>query len=215
MSFHNITYKVVPSKHANVELMKVPNFLHLSPPVVSQHCAALAKFCTAWPQGLDTEEDIEEHFPITLTYSDYLNSSSSVRDRRSRIVQIRINIKSLPLDEHAKDKLIRLVGERYNEETGEILLVSDRCPYRGQNEDYCKYLLTALLHESWRVEEWEVKGIMDMEKFQAEEEAGEREALQSLLNQGENEVTVARYREEVRRMLGLPETVVSAETVSN
>ena len=204
----------MPSKHANAELMKVPNFLHLSPPVVSQHCAALAKFCTAWPQGLDTEEEVEEHFPISLTYSDYLNSSSSVRDRRSRIVQIRINIKSLPLDEHARDKLIRLVGRRYNEETGEIKLVSDRCPYRGQNEDYCKYLLTALLHESWRVEDWEAKEVADMEQF-LEEETGEREALQSLLNQGESEVTVARYREEVRRMLGLPETVVSAETVSN
>ena len=166
------------------------------------------------PEGLDTEEDVEEHFPITLTYSDYLNSSSSVRDRRSRIVQFRINIKALPLDEHARDKLIRLVGERYNEETGEILLVSDRCPYRGQNEDYCKYLLTALLHESWRVEDWEVKGVADMEKFVLEE-SGEREALVSLLNQGETEVTVARYREEVRKMLGLPETVVSAETVSN
>ena len=194
--------------------MKLPNFLHLSPPVVSQHCAALAKFCTPWPQGLDTEEEVEEHFPISLTYSDYLNSSSSVRDRRSRIVQIRINIKSLPLDEHARDKLIRLVGRRYNEETGEIQLVSDRCPYRGQNEDYCKYLLTALLHESWRIEDWEVKEVMDMEQFK-EGEAGEREALQSLLNQGESEVTVARYREEVRRMLGLPETVVQAETVFN
>ena len=193
--------------------MKLPNFLHLSPPVVSQHCAALAKFCTPWPQGLDTEQEVEEHFPISLTYSDYLNSSSSVRDRRSRIVQIRINIKSLPLDEHARDKLIRLVGRRYNEETGEIQLVSDRCPYRGQNEDYCKYLLTALLHESWRIEDWEVKEVSDMEQFK--EEAGEREALQSLLNQGESEVTVARYREEVRRMLGLPETVVQAETVSN
>ena len=204
---------MVPSKHANAELMKLPNFLHLSPPVVSQHCAALAKFCTPWPQGLDTEEEVEEHFPISITYSDYLNSSSSVRDRRSRIVQIRINIKSLPLDEHARDKLIRLVGRRYNEETGEIQLVSDRCPYRGQNEDYCKYLLTALLHESWRIEDWEVKEVMDMEQFK--EEAGEREALQSLLNQGESEVTVARYREEVRRMLGLPETMVQAETVSN
>ena len=204
----------MPSKHANAELMKVPNFLHLSPPVVGQHCAALAKFCTAWPQGLDTEEEVEEHFPISLTYSDYLNSSSSVRDRRSRIVQIRINIKSLPLDEHARDKLIRLVGRRYDEETGEIKLVSDRCPYRGQNEDYCKYLLTALLHESWRVEDWEAKEVADMEQF-LQEDTGEREALQSLLNQGESEVTVARYREEVRRMLGLPETVVSAETVAN
>ena len=86
--------------------------------------------------------------------------------------------------------------------------------YRGQNEDYCKYLLTALLHESWRVEDWEVKGVTDMETF-VTEEAGEREALQTLLNTGETEVTVARYREEVRKMLGLPETVVNAETVSN
>jgi hypothetical protein len=30
---------------------------------------------------------------------------------------------------------------RFNEETGEINLTIDRCPYRGQNEDYCKYLL--------------------------------------------------------------------------
>ena len=104
--------QVVPSKHANAELMKIPNFLHLSPPVVKMHCAALAQFCTPWPQGLDTEEDIEAHFPLTLTYSDYLNSSSSIRDRRSRIVQMKINIKSLPLDDHAKDKLIRLVGDR-------------------------------------------------------------------------------------------------------
>jgi len=209
--------QVVPSKHANAELMKIPNFLHLSPPVVKMHCAALAQFCTPWPQGLDTEEDIEAHFPLTLTYSDYLNSSSSIRDRRSRIVQIKINIKSLPLDDHAKDKLIRLVGDRYNEETGEILLVSDRCPYRGQNEDYCKYLLTALLHESWRLEDWEVKGVEDKEMFVAQEElgAGERQALQTLLNQGETEVTVANYREEVRKMLGLPETIVSAEPMTN
>ena len=59
-----------------------------------------------------------------------------------------------------------------------------------------------------------MKGVTDMETF-VTEEAGEREALQTLLNTGETEVTVARYREEVRKMLGLPETVVNAETVSN
>ena len=104
--------QVVPSKFANTELMKIPNFLHLTPPVIKEHCAAIAKFCTAWPEGLETEEEIEKHFPITITASDYLNSSSSIRDRRSRIVQLRININSLPLDEHARDKLIRLVGPR-------------------------------------------------------------------------------------------------------
>ena len=57
-------------------------------------------------------------------------------------------------------------------------------------------------------------GVTDMEAF-VTEGAGEREGLQTLLNTGETEVTVARYREEVRKMLGLPETVVNAETVSN
>ena len=102
----------MPSKHANAELMKIPNFLHLTPPVIKDHCSAISKFCTEWPAALDTEEEIEKHFPITITASDYLNSSSSIRDRRSRIVQLRVNINSLPLDDHARDKLIRLVGQR-------------------------------------------------------------------------------------------------------
>ena len=96
-----------------------------------------------------------------------------------------------------------------------MLLVADRCPYRGQNEDYCKYLLTALLHESWRVEDWELKQVEDREYFESEQEVGDkgREALQMLLNQGENDVTVSQYREEVRKLLGLPETIVTAEAV--
>ena len=98
---------------------------------------------------------------------------------------------------------------RFNEETGEITLTADRCPYRGQNEDYCKYLLTALFHESWSVEDWETKDVEDKEEFEAEEEKGEkREALQALLNQGEDELAVLRYKEEVRKMLGLPEQEV-------
>ena len=96
-----------------------------------------------------------------------------------------------------------------------MLLVADRCPYRGQNEDYCKYLLTALLHESWRLEDWELKQVEDREYFESEQEVGDkgREALQMLLNQGENDVTVSQYREEVRKLLGLPETIVRAESV--
>ena len=96
-----------------------------------------------------------------------------------------------------------------------MLLVADRCPYRGQNEDYCKYLLTALLHESWRVEDWELKQVEDREYFESEQEVGDkgREALQMLLNQGENDVTVSQYKEEVRKLLNLPETIVRAESV--
>jgi len=201
--------QVVPSKYANAELMKIPNFLHLTPPVISTHCSAISKFCTAWPKGLETEEDMDKHFPITITTSDHLNSNSSIRDRRARIVQLRLKVDSLPLDTHARDKMIRLVGDRYNEEMGEMTLTADRCPYRGQNEDYCKYLLTALLHESWRVEDWERKEVEDKEIFKTEEEVGEkREALEALLNDGEDEVAVMKYKEEVRKMLGLPEQLM-------
>ena len=76
--------QVVPSKYANAELMKIPNFLHLTPPVISTHCSAISKFCTAWPKGLETEEAIDKHFPVTVTTSDHLNSNSSIRDRRVR-----------------------------------------------------------------------------------------------------------------------------------
>jgi len=201
--------QVVPSKFANAELMKIPNFLHLTPPVISTHCSAIAKFCTSWPEGLETEEEVEAHFPITITTSDHLNSNSSIRDRRARIVQLRLKVDSLPLDTHARDKMIRLVGDRYNEEMGEMTLTADRCPYRGQNEDYCKYLLTALLHESWRLEDWERKEVEDKEIFKTEEEVGEkREALEALLNDGEDEVAVMKYKEEVRKMLGLPEQLM-------
>jgi len=52
------------------------------------------------------------------------------------------------LDEHARDKMIRLVGERYDEESDMLTIVTDRCPTRKQNYDYGIYVLTALYHES-------------------------------------------------------------------
>jgi len=55
----------------------------------------------------------------------------------------------LPLNVHAKDKLLRLVGERYNPENDVLTIMTDRCPLRQQNLDYALYLLTALFHESW------------------------------------------------------------------
>ena len=53
------------------------------------------------------------------------------------------------MDAHARDKLLRLVGDRYNPETDVLTIVTDRCPLRQQNHDYAHYLLTALFHESW------------------------------------------------------------------
>jgi hypothetical protein len=55
----------------------------------------------------------------------------------------------LPLNAHAKDKLLRLVGERYNPENDVLTIMTDRCPLRQQNLDYAFYLLTVLFYESW------------------------------------------------------------------
>ena len=62
---------------------------------------------------------------------------------------IQFSLERLDLDEHARDKIIRLLGDRYDEETGEVTLTADCCPVRKQNTDYVKYLLTALYFESW------------------------------------------------------------------
>ena len=84
---------------------------------------------------------------------------------------------------------------RFNDETGEITLTTDRCPCRGQNKDYCKYLLTALFHEGWSMEDWELNEVEDKEEFESEEEKGEkRESLQALLNHGEDELAVLSTR---------------------
>lgn len=139
----------VPDKFANAELMKIPNFLHLTPPVIKRQCEALKKFCTSWPKALDTDEKCEKHFPITVTSSNYCHSSPSIRDPLARIVTVSFKLSSLKFDKHGKDKFLRLVGERYNEETDIVTIVTDRCPTKKQNYDYAMYLLTALYHESW------------------------------------------------------------------
>lgn len=54
---------------------------------------------------------------------------------------------------------------RYDECTDLVTLVVDRCPYRGQNMDYARYLVTALYHESWTTEPWEAKEDPDLETF--------------------------------------------------
>lgn len=136
-------------KYANAELMKIPNFLHLTPPAVRRHCEAIKQFCTEWPVGLETEEKCTKHFPLEVITSDYVYSSPTIRDPLSRIVSLRVKLSSLTLDAHAKDKLLRLVGDKYDPVTDYITITTDRCPMKKQNMDYAHYILTALYHESW------------------------------------------------------------------
>ena len=145
---------IIPDKYANVELMKIPNFLHLTPSHIKQHCTALKELCTEWPKGL-TDDICKQHFPIESVTRDYCFTSNSIRDPRSRVVTSKFKLSNLKMDAHGKDKFIRLVGDRYNKETDEVTLTSDRCPLKTQNFDYIMYLITVLYHESITEEPWE------------------------------------------------------------
>lgn len=217
-----------PDKWGNAELMKIPNFLHLTPPVIQRQCQALKKFCTPWPAGLETVTKQEKHFPVTISKSSYLHSSPSIRDDKARIVTLKVSLKSLELDEHGKDKMLRLVGERYDPATEVLTLVADRCPLSQQNLDYLHYVLTVLYNESMKVEPWEhEKEVVDRERYiwedspsraAAEVVAAARgidadgevmkeygEAVAEIHNEGEDEATLKKYRESVVRLLGLDE----------
>ena len=106
---------------------------------------------------------------------------------------------------------------RFNHETDEVTITTDRCPYRGQNLDYAQYLVTALFHESWKIEPWEQKEHMDKEEFETEE--GEMDeytrTLQRILNEGEDEQTLREYKESARKRLDLPPLTVIPQIVSN
>ncbi|KFZ49757.1 hypothetical protein N338_12569, partial [Podiceps cristatus] len=140
---------VPPPKEGNLELIKIPNFLHLTPPAIKKHCAALKDFCTEWPSALDSDEKCEQHFPIEIETVDYVSSGTSIRNPKARVVTLRVKLSNLNLDDHAKKKLIKLVGERYCKDTDILTITTDRCPLRRQNYDYGIHLLTVLYHESW------------------------------------------------------------------
>uniref|UniRef100_A0A8C5K9F6 Mitochondrial ribosomal protein S35 n=1 Tax=Jaculus jaculus TaxID=51337 RepID=A0A8C5K9F6_JACJA len=174
--------KGVPlAKEGNLELLKIPNFLHLTPVAIKRHCEALKDFCTEWPAALDSDEKCEKHFPIEIDTADYISSGPSVRNPKARVVTLRVKLSSLNLDDHAKKKLIKLVGERYCKATDELTLRTDRCPLRRQNYDYAVYLLTVLFHESWKTEDWEKsKTRADMDEHVWENSSSEKNLLRTL-----------------------------------
>ncbi|CAD5231600.1 unnamed protein product [Bursaphelenchus xylophilus] len=140
----------------NLELVKIPNFLHLTPQHIKRHCDELKQFCTEFPEELkENPKLIHEHLPVTKKYSDYVHQGTSLRDIRARVVTLQIKVADLELDQHAKDKFRRLVGQRYDEKTDIFTLVTDRCYTRQQNQDYADYLITVAVNESRKVEEWE------------------------------------------------------------
>lgn len=167
-----------PGKKANAELMKIPNFLHLTPPVIKSQCEALKQFCTEWPNLLNSEESIDKHYPLEIISSDYCHASPSIRNPLARVVILRVKLADLKLDKHATDKFKRLVGDRYDPKTDLVTITADRCPTKVQNLDYVNYLLTACYHESWNFEDWEKeKTEDDMEYYDWDNNASKRSLI--------------------------------------
>lgn len=230
---------VPPDKKGNLELIKIPNFLHLTPAAIRKHCEALKPFCTEWPSALDTDAKCAKHFPIKIQTTDFVSAGLSLRNPSARIVNLQVKLSSLNLDDHARKKMIKLVGSRYCRDTDVLTIITDSCPLRKQNHDYATYLLTVLYHESWKTEAWEAeKTAADMEEYSwenspsqrnlldtlsrmkavDEEEGGDEVRLQllgrsevqeykdsvtRLKNEGENEDTLLRYKEAVKKVLQL------------
>ncbi|KAK6169581.1 hypothetical protein SNE40_020607 [Patella caerulea] len=187
---------VTPGRYANTELLKIPNFLHLSPGHIKKHCQVLKDFCTPWPAGLETDELCDQHFPLTVKTRDYCFSSPSVADSRSRLVTVKLKLSDLRLDEHGEDKIKRLLGDKYDPETGEITLNTDRCPLKKQNYDYAMYLLTALYYEAKKVEPWELeKDEADIDKYSWERSQSKRNILK-LVQQNEKEESLRERSED-------------------
>ncbi|GAA6223918.1 28S ribosomal protein S35, mitochondrial [Lates japonicus] len=173
---------VPPEKKGNLELIKIPNFLHLTPTAIKKHCAALKQFCTEWPSALDTDAKCDEHFPIKVESTNYVSAGLSVRNPSARVVHLKVKLSSLNLDDHARKKMVRLAGERYCKDTDVLTITTNSCPLEQQNYDYAMYLLTVLYHESWKVEAWEAeKTVEDMEEYSWEDSPSQKNILDMLV----------------------------------
>nr|CAD2180646.1 unnamed protein product [Meloidogyne enterolobii] len=76
--------KLPRAAYANLELMKIPNFLHLTPHHIQRHCNAIKikerKFCTKFPDELKDVECQQKYFPLEFRYSDYIHQGTNIRN---------------------------------------------------------------------------------------------------------------------------------------
>ncbi|XP_045197303.2 28S ribosomal protein S35, mitochondrial-like [Mercenaria mercenaria] len=200
-----------PDKYANTELIKIPNFLHLTPRHIQKHCDAIKKFCTPWPEELKTEKDMDFHFPVEVITEDFCFAGPSVRDPRARVVTMKFKMSDLEMDKHATEKMQRLIGSRDDK----VTLVSDRCPKKKQNYDYLQYLLTALYFESWKVESWESEMTVEDMLDYSWDHSPNKKSIVSLLNIYREKDQSIDDPDKERQLPYLPEEEISEDTVSS
>ncbi|XP_062521877.1 small ribosomal subunit protein mS35-like [Corticium candelabrum] len=145
----NIPGMMPPRAFNNAELIKIPNFFHLTPSHIEKHCKALRGLLKPFPKRVDKDRILRIHT------QNYIYPGSTVRHPGARKVRLKVYVKDLGLDETATKKLILLAGSRYNKEKDELTLIGDSCPTKRQNKDHVMYLLTVLCHEACKGEKRE------------------------------------------------------------
>ncbi|XP_029426174.1 28S ribosomal protein S35, mitochondrial isoform X2 [Nannospalax galili] len=172
--------KGVPmGKEGNLELVKIPNFLHLTPVAIKRHCEALKDFCTEWPAALDTDEKCEKHFPVEVDTSDYVSSGPSNRNPKARVVTLR------KTEEWEKNKTD-----------------ADMDEYVWENSTSQRNAVQTLLRMQAAGQGQGERGSAE-ELLRTREVEGYQACVVRLKNEGENEVSLSQYKESVKRLLHL------------
>ncbi|TRY78524.1 hypothetical protein TCAL_13636 [Tigriopus californicus] len=179
---------VRPPKRANIELMKTPNFLHLTPPVVKKQATTLKELCTPWPPG-----NCFKAFPVLSTTTDYLNTSSSIRDARARQVDFEVSVDALTPDPRIRENIRILLDIPPQRGAGATFkFLAANCPTRKQNLDHAEFLLTAIYFESRK------NDVLDRDERQPLAGADlTGEAAHHVLTEGECRSTLADYKKSV------------------
>lgn len=69
---------------------------------------------------------VDEYLPLIISYSDFIHQGNSIRDNRCRIITVMFKLNKLITNERAREKFIRLIGNRYDGQTDSITIVTDR-----------------------------------------------------------------------------------------
>uniref|UniRef100_A0A3Q0SH52 Mitochondrial ribosomal protein S35 n=1 Tax=Amphilophus citrinellus TaxID=61819 RepID=A0A3Q0SH52_AMPCI len=186
---------IPPEKKGNLELIKIPNFLHLTPAAIKKHCEALKPFCTEWPSALDTDAKCDEHFPIKVESTDYVSAGPSLRNLSARIVHLRNY-------DYAMYLLTVLYHESWKTEAWEAeKTVADMEEYSWEDSPSQKNVLDLLLR-------MKVAGEGDGEEVR-QQLLGRREvqeykdSVTRLKNEGESESGMVQYKEAVKKVFNL------------
>uniref|UniRef100_A0A1I8H5X0 MRP-S28 domain-containing protein n=2 Tax=Macrostomum lignano TaxID=282301 RepID=A0A1I8H5X0_9PLAT len=213
---------ISPNKWGNTELIKVPNFLHLTPAHVAAHCAAIKHLCTPWPKALDEPGVIDKQLPLLVVTTDYLRSHHSIRDIRARRVDLSLCLDRLvKLDKRSLEKLLCLVSFSNfakvdtqvvgSSRVRHLRMWSDRCPWRFQNYDYLIYALSALYSQSLRHESWESgKAWIDNQRYEFDGSSSQKKLAKLANEPATNAVT--HYRNALIKLHRQPENGGTGET---